>query len=80
MSRLDNQCAKILKFLKDRGQQGAYNWELCRIALKYTGRVSDLRQLGHRIRCIAEDPAAGLYRYRYLGRLKPGESQLFTKR
>ena len=79
MGRLENQSGKILQLLKDRGQQGAYNWELVKIALKYTGRISDLRALGHRIVCVAEDPTTGLYRYRYHGRLKPGQSKLFTK-
>ena len=80
MGRLDNQCAKILRFLKERGQQGAYNWELCRIALKYTGRISDLRQQRHHIVCIAEDPTRGLYRYRYHGKLRPDQSILFANR
>jgi len=79
MGRLENQCKKILDLLKTRGNQGATNAELAKIALKYTSRISDLRELGHDIRCQQEGNG-GLYRYHYFGRIKKGQSRLFGGR
>jgi hypothetical protein len=79
MGRLENQCRKILALLKERGNQGATNAELSRIALKYTSRISDLRDLGHDIRCQKEGDR-GLYRYHYFGRVQKGQSRLFGGR
>jgi hypothetical protein len=76
MGRLENQCRKMLTLLKERGNQGATNAELAKIALKYTSRISDLRDLGHDIRCQQEG-ADGLYRYHYFGRIRKGQSRLF---
>jgi hypothetical protein len=47
------QAQRILQLLKDRRSRGATNVELAEIALKYTSRVSELRQSPHnyRIRC-----------------------------
>lgn len=75
--RLENQCRKILALLKERGNQGATNYELSRIALKYTSRISDLRDVGHRIHCTCEDAVKGVYRYHYLGRSRSGQRELF---
>lgn len=79
MGRLENQCRKILQLLKDRGNQGVTNAELSRIALKYTSRISDLRDSGHDIRCQAEGNN-GVYRYHYYGTIKKGQSRLFGGR
>jgi hypothetical protein len=79
MGRLETQCRKILQLLKDRGNQGATNAELSRIALKYTSRISDLRDSGHDIRCQAEG-SNGVYRYHYFGTIKKGQSRLFGGR
>lgn len=79
MGRLENQCKKILVLFKARGNQGITNAELSRIALKYTSRISDLRGLGHDIRCQQEGNS-GLYRYHYFGRIKKGQSRLFGDR
>ena len=76
MGRLENQCRTILALLKGRGNQGATNAELARIALKYTSRISDLRDSGHDIRCFMEG-SGGVYRYHYFGRVKKGQSRLF---
>ena len=51
---LKGQCEAILKLLKERRSQGAMNWELAEIALKYTSRISDLRKAGWRIDCHKE--------------------------
>jgi len=79
MGRLENQCRTILTLLKQRGNQGATNAELSRIALKYTSRISDLRDAGHDIRCFQEGNG-GVYRYHYFGRVKKGQSRLFGDR
>lgn len=51
---LKGQSEAILKLLKSRRSQGAMNFELAEIALKYTSRVSDLRKAGWRIDCFKE--------------------------
>lgn len=43
------QHGRVLKKLQERGNRGATNYELSRIALKYTSVVSSLRQEGHNI-------------------------------
>jgi hypothetical protein len=54
--RLSKQCRAIL----DRLQLGpASNSELASIALKYTGRVSEIRKAGHDIRVIEKDHKTG---------------------
>jgi hypothetical protein len=47
------QAQRILALLKERRSRGATNVELAAIALKYTSRVSELRQAPHyyKIRC-----------------------------
>ena len=79
MGRLENQCKRILALLKQRGNQGVTNRELASYALKYTSRISDLRDSGHDIRCQQEGNG-GLYRYHYFGRIKKGQSRLFGGR
>lgn len=59
--RLSKQCAAILERLK-RG--AATNRELAEIALKYTGRLSDLRAAGYKIIVVQRDHASGLNTYR----------------
>lgn len=56
------QSEKILQLLKQRRSQGATNWELAEIALKYTSRVSNLREQGYRVECRRE--AGRIWRYR----------------
>jgi len=77
--RVDNQCAKILALLKARGNQGATNYELARIALKYTSRISDLRKLGWRVSGTCESASKGVWRYHLLGRAAKNQSRLFTR-
>lgn len=61
--RLSKQCREILARLR-AGR--ATNNELAQIALKYTGRVSDLRKAGHDIRVVRSDRATGLTVYALL--------------
>jgi hypothetical protein len=44
-------------------QGRATNRELAGIALKYTGRVSELRQAGHNVVVVSRDRASGLTVY-----------------
>lgn len=46
-----HQSEAILNLLKKRRSQGAFNHELAKICLKYTGRISDLRADGFKITC-----------------------------
>lgn len=46
------QAGKILNAINQPG--GAYNWQLSRIALKYTSVISDLRKDGHDIEAIRQ--------------------------
>jgi hypothetical protein len=45
--RLSDQCRKILALLQERGPAGVRTSELAGIALKYTGRLSEIRGAGH---------------------------------
>ena len=47
-----SQAGKILNAIKQ--PTGAYNWQLSRIALKYTSVISDLRKDGHDIEAIRQ--------------------------
>lgn len=45
-----NQSEKILELLRERGEHGASNFELMKIAYQYPARVHTLRhKLGHEI-------------------------------
>lgn len=46
------QAGKILNAINQPG--GAYNWQLSRIALKYTSVISDLRKDGHDIEAVRQ--------------------------
>lgn len=74
-ARLAAQNNKILAWLKQRGNQGVTNAELSTVALKYTSRISDLRQSGNDIRCYSE--GGGVYRYHFYGTVQKGQSRLF---
>ncbi len=57
--RLDSQCDRMLARL----QKGpATNVELAGISLKYTSRITDLRQLGHTIECEKRKNGMSVYR------------------
>ena len=62
--RLNRQCLEILALLE---QRVATNLELSKIALKYTGRVSELRQAGYDVECYDRDRASGVCWYRLKG-------------
>lgn len=68
--RLSEQCRQILAFLRQRGAAGCWNDELARIALKYTGRISEIRGAGFEVEIherkgprrryvLTADPVAG---------------------
>lgn len=58
--RLSHQCGLILGML----QGGRLtNRELSRYALKYSGRISELRQMGHDVRVVERDRKTGLTSY-----------------
>ena len=59
--RLSRQCRLILERLRTGP---ATNRELSGIALKYTGRLSELRQAGYDVRVIQRDHESGLNTYR----------------
>ena len=59
--RLSRQCGLILERLR---LGAATNVELSQLALKYTGRISDLRAAGYKISVIQRDHESGLNTYR----------------
>ena len=59
--RLSSQCYAILSRLREGP---ATNRELAAIALKYSGRISDLRVAGYAITVVSHDHATGLVTYR----------------
>jgi hypothetical protein len=60
-ARLSAQCREILALLRARGPNGVWNTELAEIALKYTGRVSELRGAGFKIQIHERDGARNRY-------------------
>ena len=58
--RLSRQCQAILERLR-AGR--ASNDELSRIARKYTGRISDLRAAGHKVKLVERNHETGLTFY-----------------
>ena len=60
MARLHSQTGRIITRLR-RGP--ATNYELARIALKYTGRISELRRRGYKITCRKLEGVFGVTEY-----------------
>jgi hypothetical protein len=58
--RLSRQCLRILDRLR-RGR--ASNGELAEIGLKYTGRISEIRQAGFDVRVVSHDKTTGVAHY-----------------
>ena len=52
MLKGSSQVARILNTIKQ--PTGAYNWQLSRIALKYTSVISELRKDGHDIQALRQ--------------------------
>ena len=49
-----SHATKIYKLIKSKNKYGTPNYELARICLNYTRRVSDLRRDGHNIQAIRQ--------------------------
>jgi len=60
-----------------RAHHGVLTEELVKLAFKYTGRVSDLRNAGWFIGRVCVNAAAGKWRYYLLGRTKSKTRALF---
>lgn len=64
---------RVLRALIKADTFGVTNYQLSRLALKYTSVVSDLRKEGHNIVCVREKlpngKASNTYRY-YLSKVK----------
>lgn len=58
--RVTGQNAAILALLREKRE--VPNYELAEIALKYSGRVSDLRKCGYDIRVVRRDGGTRWYR------------------
>lgn len=58
--RLSRQCEAILNRLRS-GR--ASNDELSKMARKYTGRVSEIREAGHDVRCLEQNHQTGVTWY-----------------
>lgn len=73
MGRKLTQEGRVLRTLIKADTFGVTNYELSRLALKYTSVVSDLRKEGHNIVCVREKLPNGrssnTYRY-YLSKVK----------
>ena len=64
--RRENNRDKVLRFLQERGRQGATNAELNAICFRYGARIYDLRREGYSIVTTAGE--AGLFRFVLRGR------------
>jgi hypothetical protein len=58
--RVSRQCREILERLREGP---ATNKELAAKSLKYTSRLSEIREAGYTVRCVAVDIKNGVYRY-----------------
>jgi hypothetical protein len=62
-----SQTSSILKALKEAGNKGLTNYNLSGISLKYTNRISELRQSGNNIyterQYLPNGRATGTWRY-----------------
>lgn len=58
--RVNPQCQAILDLLR-KGR--ASNYDLARVALKYSSRITDLRHAGYDVRCVEHDHATGVAWY-----------------
>jgi hypothetical protein len=63
----------ILKALKGKKAAGVPAYELGMICLGYRQRISELRKLGHVIRCV---DVKGRNVYRYIGKLPNNQLEL----
>jgi hypothetical protein len=61
--RAGSQCDRVLKALL---KTPLTNWQLSRITVKYTQRVSDIRAVGWNI--VAHDLGKGLWKYVLMGK------------
>lgn len=59
--RLSRQCQAILERLR---MGPASNRDLAQIALKYTGRLSEIKDAGYRVACYDQNRVTGLAWYR----------------
>lgn len=62
MQRIPSQIEKILKMLKDAGEDGVTNIELATVSFKYDARISELRMKGYEI----ETQYVGKSIYKYI--------------
>jgi predicted transcriptional regulator len=60
--RFQSQNEKIINFLRERGEEGATNFELSKISLNYTSRLSFLNKQGHVIETLQTDKK-GVFKY-----------------
>lgn len=67
--RLTRQCVRIVELLRERGPTGATSADLSKIALKYTGRLSEVRAAGFVLETAYEGPAV----HRYFLRAEPDD-------
>lgn len=79
MSQL-TQGAKFIKALKHAGNKGKTNWELSRIAIKYTSVISDLRKSGYNIyaerQYLKNGSASNTWRYYLIEEDDPRVSEI----
>lgn len=62
----DNQAKKILRLIRQSGEAGVPNYRLAQISLKYSSRISELRQDGWNIearRVFRNGKATGTFVY-----------------
>jgi hypothetical protein len=63
VTRLSNQCSRILTLLASSPDGRVSNYELSAVSLKYTSRISELRKAGVNVVCVDHDKKTGLAHY-----------------
>ena len=72
-TRLSRQCEDLLRLLECGP---ATNRQLAERSLKYTSRISELREAGYVIEPVSHDHATGLVTYELRGRIHDGQLPL----
>ncbi|KZR57897.1 hypothetical protein [Pseudobacillus badius] len=71
LDRISSQKESMLELLQERGDKGAYNYELAELAMSYQRRIGDLVEQGYDIKVTCE--GGGVYRYTLVGLLEPSK-------
>lgn len=71
--RIPSQTERMIKLLRESGEEGVANHELSKISLKYDSRISELRMRGYEIETTHEKKGV----YKYILKKTPSTDSMF---